>query len=103
SYDGYVAPSFLETPGAMDVGIEMHSLSKTYNMTGWRIGFAAGNATVVKGLEKIKSNVDSKQFPAISIAAAYALRNVDGNPDTFKLYQKRRDILINGLNALGWT
>lgn len=58
TFDGYKAPSFLEVPGAMDVGIEMHSLSKTYNMTGWRIGFAVGNAFIVKGLEKMKSNVD---------------------------------------------
>jgi LL-diaminopimelate aminotransferase len=102
SYDGYKAPSFLEVPGAMDVAIEMHSLSKTYNMTGWRIGFAAGNAEIVKGLDKMKSNVDSKQFPAVSSAAAYALRNLDGNPETFALYEKRRDILIDGLNSLGW-
>ena len=102
AFDGYKAPSFLEIPGAMDVGIEMHSLSKTFNMTGWRIGFAIGNPYIVKGLEKMKSNVDSKQFPAIAIAGAYALSNLDGNAETFALYQRRRDILIDGLNSLGW-
>ena len=103
AFDGYNAPSFLEVPGAMDVGIEMHSLSKTFNMTGWRIGFAAGNADIVRGLNKMKSNIDSKQFPAISVAAAYALDNLEGNPETFALYQKRRDIIIDGLNSLGWN
>jgi LL-diaminopimelate aminotransferase len=102
-FDGYKSPSFLQAPGAMDVGIEMHSLSKTYNMTGWRIGFAVGNPYIVKGLEKMKSNVDSKQFGAIAAAAAYALDTLDGNPGTFSLYQRRRDILIDGLNELGWN
>jgi LL-diaminopimelate aminotransferase len=102
TYDGYHAPSFLETPGAMDIGIEMHSLSKTYNMTGWRIGFVIGNAEIIRGLDKMKSNIDSKQFPAISVAAATALLEGDGNKDTLALYQKRRDIVIDGLNSLGW-
>ncbi len=102
AYDGYVAPSFLQTPGAKDVGIEIHSLSKTYNMTGWRIGMAVGNADVLRGLGKMKSYVDSKQFPAIAEAAAYALDNLHGNPETIAVYQKRRDILIDGLNSLGW-
>lgn len=102
SYDGYRPPSFLQSPGAKEVGIEMHSLSKGYNMTGWRIGSAVGNADVLQGLNKIKSNLDSKQFPAIALAAAYALLHVDGNPETIAVYQKRRDILIEGLNGLGW-
>lgn len=101
-FDGYKAPSFLEIPGAMDIGIEMHSLSKTYNMTGWRIGFAVGNADIVKGLNKMKSNIDSKQFSAIASAAAYALLELDGNKKTLELYQKRRDIITDGLNSLGW-
>jgi len=103
TYDGYRAPSFLQTPGAKDLGIEIHSLSKTYNMTGWRIGWAAGNPDVIKGLSKLKSYVDSKQFPAIDRAAAYALNNVNGVPSTLALYQRRRDILIDGLNSLGWN
>ena len=102
SYDGYVAPSFLATPGAKDVGIEIHSLSKGYNMTGWRIGSASGNVDVLHGLNKMKSNLDSKQFPAIAIAAAYALLHVE-NHETIAVYQKRRDILIEGLNSLGWS
>lgn len=101
-YDGYQAPSFLETPGAKDVGIEMHSLSKTCNMTGWRIGFAIGNADIIRGLNKMKSNIDSRQFPAISIAAAAALTEDGINAQTLAIYQRRRDILIDGLNSLGW-
>jgi len=65
TYDGYTAPSFLSVPGAMDVGIEIGSLSKTYNMTGWRIGFAVGNADVIAGLRKVKSNLDSGAFQAV--------------------------------------
>lgn len=103
AFDGYRAPSFLQAPGAKDVGIEIHSLSKTYNMTGWRVGFAVGNADVLRGLNKLKSNIDSKQFPALLIAGAYALLNLDGNPATLAIYQKRRDIIIDGLNSLGWN
>lgn len=101
TYDGYVAPSFLQAKDAKDVCIEMHSMSKTYNMTGWRIGFAAGNRDLISHLNKMKSNVDSRQFPAIDLAAAYALEHVS-NQKTFDLYIKRRDILVDGLNALGW-
>ncbi|MEN6356590.1 MAG: LL-diaminopimelate aminotransferase [Armatimonadota bacterium] len=101
TYDGYRAPSMLQADGAKDVVIEMHSLSKTYNMTGWRIGFAVGNEDLITHLNKLKSNIDSRQFPAIDIAAAYALENVSNQP-TLDLYKKRRDILIDGLNGLGW-
>ncbi len=100
-YDGYQAPSFLQAEGAKDVAIEMHSLSKTYNMTGWRIGFAVGNADLVGALNKLKSNLDSRQFPAIDIAAAYSLERVS-NKATLDLYARRRDILVDGLNAIGW-
>lgn len=100
-YDGYNAPSFLQADGAKDVCIEMHSLSKTYNMTGWRIGFAVGNSFLIGALNKLKSNLDSRQFPAIDIAAAYALDNVSNNR-TLALYKKRRDILCDGLNSIGW-
>ncbi|MDH7602842.1 MAG: LL-diaminopimelate aminotransferase [Armatimonadota bacterium] len=101
TYDGYVAPSMLQAEGAFDVVIEMHSLSKTFNMTGWRIGFAVGNADLIAHLNKLKSNIDSRQFPAIDIAAAYALDHVS-NKATLELYQKRRDILVDGLNEIGW-
>ena len=100
-YDGYRAPSLLQTPGAREVAIETHSLSKTFNMTGWRIGFAAGNADAVGTLNKLKSNVDSKQFAAIDRAAGWALANVNNDP-TLALYKMRRDILVDGLNSLGW-
>ncbi|MCC6445866.1 MAG: LL-diaminopimelate aminotransferase [Armatimonadetes bacterium] len=102
AYDGYKAPSFLASRGAKEIGIEMHSMSKTFNMTGWRIGFAAGNRDVVKALNAIKSNVDSKQFPAIDIASAYGLLHQDELENALTLYQRRRDILVDGLNAVGW-
>jgi LL-diaminopimelate aminotransferase len=102
SYDGYKAPSFLEVDGGMDVGIELHSLSKTFNMTGWRVGFAAGNPEIVRALNKMKSNIDSKQFPAVDMAAAFALDHEDVNRQTLDVYTRRRDILIDGLNSLGW-
>ena len=95
-------PSILQTPGAKEVSIELHSLSKSFNMTGWRLGFAAGNAEAIAVLNKLKSNVDSKQFPAVSLAGAYALLNGD-NSATIEIYRKRRDILCDGLNALGWS
>ena len=101
-YDGYRAPSILETPGALDVAIETHSLSKTFNMTGWRIGFAAGNKDAVATLNRVKSNIDSKQFAAIARAGGWAMEHVN-NDRTLDLYKRRRDILINGLNGLGWN
>lgn len=101
TYDGYVAPSMLQVENAFDVVIEMHSLSKTFNMTGWRIGFAVGNSDLIAHLNKLKSNLDSRQFPAIDIAAAYALDNVS-NQATLELYRKRRDILVDGLREIGW-
>jgi len=103
AYDGYSAPSFLETDGAMDVGIEMHSLSKTYNMTGWRIGMAVGNAEILAGLGRIKTNVDSGVFNAVQQAAITAL---SGPQDCVKeactIYEERRDVLITGLRDLGF-
>ncbi len=101
TYDGYVAPSMLQADGAKDVVIEMHSLSKSFNMTGWRIGFAVGNAELIAHLNKLKSNLDSRQFPAIDLAAAHALDNVTNQP-TLDLYRRRRDILIDGLAEIGW-
>lgn len=103
AYDGYNPPSFLQAEGAKEVGIEFHSLSKTYNMTGWRVGFAVGNSDIIKGLSKIKSNLDSGIFRAVQYAAIAALKG----PQSFRkellgLYQRRRDMLVDGLNSLGW-
>lgn len=102
AFDGYMPASVLQVPGAKDTAIELHSFSKMYNMTGWRIGFAVGNAEAVGILNKLKSNLDSKQFAAISRAAAYALESVDNRP-ALELIRKRRDILVDGLNSLGWN
>ena len=103
AYDGYRAPSFLETPGADEVGIEMHSLSKTYNMTGWRIGMAVGNAEILAGLGRVKTNVDSGVFNAVQQAAITALRGPqDCVKDACSVYQERRDVLISGLRDLGF-
>ena len=92
----------LQVPGGKEVSIELHSLSKSFNMTGWRIGFAVGSSEAIGILNKLKSNLDSKQFPAVSLAAAHALLHGD-NKSTLDLYKKRRDILVDGLNALGWN
>jgi len=100
-YDDYQPPSILQAEGAMDVAIETHSLSKTFNMTGWRIGFAVGNKEGIATLNRMKSNIDSKQFAAISRTAGWALLNAS-NADTFALYDLRRKRLIDGLNSLGW-
>jgi LL-diaminopimelate aminotransferase len=102
-FDGYRPPSFLQVPGAKEVGVEIHSVSKTFNMTGWRVGFAVGNPDVLRALNRIKSNIDSKQFPAVDMAAAYALDTWTEDRDTLRLYQRRRDILVSGLNRLGWS
>jgi LL-diaminopimelate aminotransferase len=96
--------SIFEVPGAMDVAIEFHSLSKSFNMTGWRIGWAAGNAQVIAALGQVKGNVDSGQFNAIQVAGKVALDHFD-HPDVKKqmgIYRERRDALYTGLTALGW-
>jgi LL-diaminopimelate aminotransferase len=103
AYDGYSAPSFLETKGAMEVGIEMHSLSKTYNMTGWRIGMAVGNADILSGLGRVKTNVDSGVFNAVQHAAITALSGPqDCIRESCAIYQERRDVLVAGLRDLGF-
>ena len=103
AYDGYRAPSFLETKGAMEVGIEMHSLSQTYNMTGWRIGMAVGNAEVLAGLGRVKTNVDSGVFNAVQHAAITALSGPqDCVQEACRIYQERRDVLVGGLRSLGF-
>ncbi len=102
-FDGYRMPSFLETPGAKDVGIEIYSLSKTYNMTGWRIAAALGNAEIVGGLGKIKTNLDSGVFEPIQHAAITALdSSQDCVIENNKIFQDRRDVLVDGLNSIGW-
>jgi LL-diaminopimelate aminotransferase len=94
--------SFMQVPGAKDVGIEFHSLSKTYNMTGWRIGFAVGNREVLAGLGKIKTNLDSGVFQAIQEAAIVALGTRENILSTIRrTYQERRDTLYNGLKKIG--
>jgi LL-diaminopimelate aminotransferase len=102
SYDGYDPISFLGVEGARDVGIEFHSLSKTYNMTGWRIGFASGNSEVIAGLGGIKTNIDSGIFQAVQEAGIEALNGDQSIIDAMKtMYQKRRDVLVQGLKEIG--
>jgi LL-diaminopimelate aminotransferase len=102
TYDGYRAPSFLEAPGAKEVGVEFHSLSKTYNMTGWRCGFAVGNPKVIAGLGKIKTNVDSGLFQAIQVAGIEALEGDQSCVEAMcKVYAERRDVFVPGLRAAG--
>jgi len=101
-YDGYRPMSFLQAEGAREVGIEFHSLSKTFNMTGWRIGMAVGNPELVTGLAQAKSNLDSGIFQAIQEAGIEALRLGDQIVEpSRKIYQERRDVLVDGLRAVG--
>lgn len=103
-FDGYKPLSFLEVDGAKSVGIEFHSLSKTYNMTGWRIGFAVGRADIIQGLGQVKSNIDSGAFQAVQIAGIEALDADQSCVDqNMQIYQRRRDILVNGLRDLGFS
>ncbi len=102
AYDGYEAPSFLSVDGAMDVGIELYSMSKTYNMTGWRLAFAVGNSDIINGFGKVKSNIDSGAFDAIQRAGITALSSSQQCvADMNSIYQKRRDALLKGLYGLG--
>ena len=104
SYDGYKPMSFLEVEGAKDTGVEFHSLSKTYNMTGWRIGWVCGNAQVVSGIAKVKSNIDSGIFSAIQIAGLEALSGPQEHIQKMRaIYQERRDVLCAGLKSIGWN
>lgn len=103
SYDGYRPMSILEIPGAKDRAIEFHSLSKTYNMTGWRIGMAVGSAEAIAALSIIKTNIDSGAFKAIQVAAIEALKgDAKETADNNLIYEKRRDIFVKALNDLGW-
>lgn len=101
-FDHKPQPSFLEAPGAMDVGCEFHSLSKTFNMTGWRVGFVVGNATVLEGLAQIKTNIDSGVFNAIQEAGIAALDEGDSFCAELRgIYQRRRDLLVPALQSIG--
>ncbi|NQT90087.1 MAG: LL-diaminopimelate aminotransferase [Candidatus Omnitrophica bacterium] len=103
SFDGYKPQSFLEFDGAKEVGVEFHSLSKTYNMTGWRIGFACGNSEVIAALRTVKSNIDSGIFQAVQFAGVIALEGDQSHVDEINsMYQSRRDALVDGLNRIGW-
>ena len=102
-FDGYKAPSFLQVKGAKDIGIELYSMSKTYNMAGWRIGFAVGNRHVIDALAKLKSYYDYGIFTPIQVAAIEALEGDQSCIDEqVEIYRQRRDILVKGLNDIGW-
>ncbi len=102
-FDGYKAPSILQVPGAKDVAVECYSLSKTYNMPGWRVGFMCGNPTLIAALARMKSYLDYGMFTPIQIAAITALEGPqDCVTEIVEMYQSRRDVLCGGLNSLGW-
>ncbi len=103
TFDGYECPSILQVPGAKDVAVEFYSLSKTYNMPGWRIGFMVGNAEIVAALAKVKSYLDYGTFQPLQIAACAALNGPqDCVQEVRETYRRRRDALVRGLNRLGW-
>lgn len=103
AFDGYKAPSFLQVPGAKDVGVEFFSLSKSYSMAGWRVGFCVGNQEMVAALTRIKSYLDYGMFQPIQIASIIAL-NEDQTcvNEIVSIYESRRDVLVEGLNRVGW-
>ena len=102
-FDGYKAPSFLQAKGAKEVGIEFFSLSKSYNMAGWRCGFAVGNREIIEALARIKGYYDYGIFAPIQVAGIMALRTpADTVTENAAVYQKRRDVLVEGLNRIGW-
>ncbi|MBC6422587.1 MAG: aspartate aminotransferase [Hormoscilla sp. SP5CHS1] len=103
AFDGYQPTSLLEIPGGKEIGVEFHTMSKTYNMAGWRIGFVVGNSQIIQGLRTLKTNLDYGVFAALQVAAETAL----GLPDSYleevrERYRTRRDFLIQGLAELGW-
>jgi alanine-synthesizing transaminase len=102
-FDGYKAPSILQVPGAKDIAVEFFSLSKSYNMPGWRVGFMVGNHELVSALARMKSYLDYGMFTPIQVAAIVALEQCDDEVEKIRdMYQVRRDVLCEGLNAAGW-
>src|SRR5699024_2032130 len=102
TFDGYKAPSILQVPGATDHAVEFGSLSKSFNMTGWRIGYVVGNKDIIKALSVLKSNVDSSQFLAIQKAAATALKSDLGTvAEHNKIFTERRNVLVKALQNIG--
>ena len=103
TFDNYKAPSFLQVPGAKDIGVEFFSLSKSYSMPGWRVGFCVGNREIVSALTNIKSYLDYGMFQPIQIASIIALRGPqDCVEEIRKTYENRRNVLIQGLKNAGW-
>ncbi|WP_456455012.1 aminotransferase class I/II-fold pyridoxal phosphate-dependent enzyme [Thermovibrio sp.] len=103
AFDGYVPPSILQVKGAKEVAVEFYSLSKTYSMAGWRVGFAAGNKEIIHALYRMKSYLDYGMFQPIQIAAIIALKGDQSCVEEYReIYRKRRDTLVNGLNRIGW-
>ncbi len=103
-FDGYSPPSFLQVPGAKDIGVEFYTLSKSYSMPGWRVGFCLGNREIIAALRRIKSYLDYGAFQPIQIASIIALKGpYDCVKETAEVYRKRRDTLVNGLQRSGWT
>jgi LL-diaminopimelate aminotransferase len=104
AFDGYIPTSLLEIPGAKEIGVEFHTLSKTYNMAGWRVGFVVGNGEIIQGLRKLKTNLDYGIFSALQTAAQTALELPDEYVTQVQdRYRERRDFVIKGLGELGWN
>lgn len=104
TYDGYEAPSFLETPGAKDIGVEFGTFSKSFNMAGWRIGYCVGNADLIQGLSKIKGYYDYGVFSPVQIAGLIALRDCAAEVSRqAEAYEVRRNVLCDGLEKMGWV
>lgn len=103
TFDGYEPLSFLSVDGAMDVGVEVHSLSKAFNMTGWRLAFIVGNPGIIKAYGSVKDNTDSGQFRAIQKAGVYALNHLEITRRNCERYSRRFDLLINALNEVGFN
>jgi LL-diaminopimelate aminotransferase len=104
AFDGYQPTSLLEIPGAKEIGVEFHTMSKTYNMAGWRVGFVVGNSDIIQGLRTLKTNLDYGIFSVIQTAAETALKLPQSYVDVvIERYQKRRDFLMQGLAELGWN
>jgi LL-diaminopimelate aminotransferase len=104
TFDGYRSPGLLEAEGGMDIGVEFHSLSKSFNMTGWRIGFVVGNREIISGLRQVKTNIDSGLFSAIQWAGVEALSNCEEElRENIGVFKRRRDLFVDRLHAMGWS